>query len=336
MEQTPERSLSSSVSGPSGGGNAALSEVGNAAMHHGCELGQRGYTIDQVVHDYGDLCQAVTDLAVEHAIRIEVDEFRTLNRCLDNAIADAVTQFSHQRESAIADLASRSFNERLGSLAHDLRNHIHTASLALEAVRAGTVGVHGATGAILGHSLARLRTLIDRSLADVRLTAGMAPRPERFSVSEFIAEVASSASLEAMTRNCELDVLPVDPDLVVDADRDLLFCALGNLLQNAFKFTRPRTRVSLKAHAGADSVLIDVADHCGGLPVADAERMFLPFTQGGGDRSGMGLGLSISRRTVEANGGTLNVRNLPGTGCIFTIALPRYPLLRTPPPLADA
>ena len=322
MEQTRERSLGSSVLRPSWGDSVASSGVGNAAMHYGSELGQRGYTIDQVVHHYGDLCQAVTDLAIEHAIDIEVDEFRALNRCLDDAIADAVTGFSYERESVMAGKAGQSFNERLGSLAHDLRNHVHTAGLALEAVRAGTVGVHGATGAILGHCLARLRTLIDRSLADVRLTAGMAPRQERFAVSGFISDVASSAALEAMARDCELHVLPVDPVLAVDADRDLLFCALGNILQNAFKFTRPRTGVSLKAYAVTDSVLIDVADHCGGLPPGDAERLFLPFTQGGADRKGMGLGLSISRRTVEANGGTLSVRDLPGTGCIFTIALP--------------
>ena len=52
--------------------------------------------MDQVIHDYGDLCQAITELAFEQAAPFETKEFRTLNRCLDNAIADAVTEFTYQ------------------------------------------------------------------------------------------------------------------------------------------------------------------------------------------------------------------------------------------------
>ncbi len=76
----------------------------------------------------------------------------------------------------------------------------------------------------------------------------------------------------------------------------------------------------------ADRILIDVEDHCGGLPAGAAERMFLPFAQVGADTSGLGLGLSISRRSVEANDGILSVRNVPGSGCVFTIDLPRHSL----------
>jgi signal transduction histidine kinase len=54
--------------------------------------------------------------------------------------------------------------------------------------------------------------------------------------------------------------------------------------------------------------------------------MFLPFTQNGADKSGVGLGLSICRRSVEANNGVLSVRDLPGSGCVFTIDLPRLAL----------
>ena len=52
--------------------------------------------------------------------------------------------------------------------------------------------------------------------------------------------------------------------------------------------------------------------------------MFTPFNQRSDDKTGMGLGLSIARKAVEADGGTLSVQNRPGTGCIFTIDLPRY------------
>jgi len=70
-------------------------------------------------------------------------------------------------------------------------------------------------------------------------------------------------------------------------------------------------------------VLIDVEDSCGGLPAGKAESMFTPFTQRSADKSGMGLGLSICRRAVEANNGIVRVRDKPGAGCVFTIDLPR-------------
>jgi signal transduction histidine kinase len=161
-----------------------LSVIGAAAARHGRELLRLGMTVDQVVHDYGDLCQAIGDLAVE-------------------------------REAAFG---------------------------------------------------------------------------------------------EARVRGCVLIVT------AVDADRDLLFSAVGNLLQNAFKFTLPGTAVTLNAYAKAERILIDVKDHCGGLAPDVAETLFTPFTQGDADRSGLGLGLglSIARRSVEANGGRLSVRDIPG------------------------
>ena len=310
------------LSGSANGVDAVLSEMGVAAKEHGRELLQHGFTIDQVVHDYGDLCQSATDLAVELDVPISNHEFRTLNRCLDNAIAVAATEFSAQRDNTFADKDARA-NERLGFFAHELRNHLNSATLALTAIKAGSVGLTGATGAVLDRSLVALRRLIDRSLSEARTTAGMPVRHRLFSLADFIAEVQLSASLEAQVNKCTLTVSYVDSQLAVDADRELLLSAVGNLLQNAFKFTHSGSEVLLKVYAIGERILIEVEDKCGGLPPGDFETMFLPFTQSGADRSGLGLGLSISRRSVEANHGTLSVRDMPSSGCVFTIDLPR-------------
>ena len=77
------------------------SAVGIAAAAHGKELVEGGYTVSQVVHDYGDICQAITELALELNAPISVKEFHTLNRCLDVAIAEAVTE--HARVAALRD-----------------------------------------------------------------------------------------------------------------------------------------------------------------------------------------------------------------------------------------
>ena len=324
VEQTSEPMRSRKVSGSSDGGTAGSSEIGASAARHGGELLQHGFTLDQVVHDYGDLCQAITELAFEQAAPISVDEFRTLNRCLDNAIADAVTEFAYQRDISISDSQHQAFNERLGFLAHELRNLIQTATLAVVAIKAGNVGLAGATGAVLERSLIGMHNLIERSLADVRVRAAMPARHQLISVADFIGEVELSVSLDARGRGCGLSVSAVDPQLAVEADRDMLLSAVGNLLQNAFKFTEHHTDVSLNAYAPADRIRIAVEVHSGGVPPGDAEDMFLPFIQRGTDKSGLGLGLSICRTSVEANNGVLSVQDLPGSGCVFTIDLPRH------------
>lgn len=88
----------------------------------------------------------------------------------------------------------------------------------------------------------------------------------------------------------------------------------------------------MRAYAAGDRVRIDVEDSCGGPP-RDAETMFLPFTQCGTDRSGIGLGLAICRRSVEANHGVVSVRDRPGSGCVFTIDLPRHSLTQLAAPV---
>ena len=77
------------------------SAIGIAAEAHGKELVEGGYSVSQVVHDYGDICQAITELALEQKAPISVKEFHTLNRCLDAAIAEAVTE--HARVTALRD-----------------------------------------------------------------------------------------------------------------------------------------------------------------------------------------------------------------------------------------
>ncbi|HTL32146.1 MAG TPA: HAMP domain-containing sensor histidine kinase [Kofleriaceae bacterium] len=315
--------LRAEIGAPLEGSSRLPPEIGSSATSHGNELLQSGYTVDQVVHDYGDLCQSVTELAAESKSTITVDEFRTFNRCLDNAIADAVTEFSRQRDMMISIQGEHALNERLGMLGHELRNLLNAALLAFDVLKTGQVAVMGATGALLDRSLISLRALIDRSLADVRLSEGLAVQRSPFNVRDFLEECAISAALDARSRGITFEVSEIDRQLTVDGDHLMMGSAVSNLLQNAIKFSRPHGKVTLEVRSMGDRVLIDVRDECGCLPPGKAEELFEPFKQRSSDRSGLGLGLSISRRAVEANRGTLTVRNIAGTGCVFTIDLPR-------------
>ena len=269
-----------------------LDEMNAAAANHGNDLLRTGLTIGQVIHDYGHLCQAVTELAFELDAKLSIDEFRMLNHCLDNAVAAAVTAYGRTRKQPTTDQGT---------------------------VGVGAVRISGSNGALHERTLKGMNDLIDRSLAEVRLESS-ARRRETILLAEFVAEVESSAGKEATVQGHELTVARVEEGVEIEGDRTMLATAVANLLQNAFQFTRAPGRVWLRTRIAADRVFIDIQDECGGFPPGQAAALFHPFQE---HSSRLGRGLSISRKAVQSNGGDIQVRNLRGKACIFTIALPR-------------
>jgi hypothetical protein len=293
------------------GSNPKITE---SAIRHGRELLKKGFTVAQVVHDYGDVCQSITQLAIERNAAFSAADFCMLNRCLDDAIAGAVTEYSHQRNGPSVGVPPAYGGDRMGFLAHELRNLVNTAIVSFEVLRAGNVGIAGSTGSVLHRSLLGLRALVGQSLAEVRLTHGV-QREEPAYVSDLVDDVVTAAALQADTIGIRLIVEPVDQNVVIAGDRQVLAAVVSNLVQNAFKFVR--------VDAGVERVLIEVEDECGGLPVANPEDLFRPFEQRNADRTGLGLGLAFSRWGTESNHGRLYARSLPGRGCVFTVDLPR-------------
>jgi len=148
----------------------ATTAIGRSAALHGAELLRRGFSVDQVVHDYGDVCQCVTALAVEQEVAISTDEFRTLNRCLDNAIADAVASFGAARQTSI-DAQAETLQQRLVVFAAEHRRLIDIAIQSLTAIKTGNIGISGATGTLLAHALEELHSLTDRTLPEILLAS---------------------------------------------------------------------------------------------------------------------------------------------------------------------
>jgi hypothetical protein len=151
---------------------AAVAEGSRTAALHGKQLLEDGYTVDQVVHGYGDICQSITELAREVDAPVTIDEFHTLNRLLDNAIADAVSSFGQHRD-IVSSQGAQDMHERMGTLADEQRVLLDTALKALDAIKVGNIGLMGATGTLLEDSLVKLRELIDKSLPEIRLSSGM-------------------------------------------------------------------------------------------------------------------------------------------------------------------
>ncbi|MBA3886265.1 MAG: sensor histidine kinase [Acidobacteria bacterium] len=205
-------------------------------------------TSSQVVHAYGDVCRAISELAEESHTTISASDFRMLTRHMDDALVGAVAEYERERDLAHLEVAVLRDSKRLGFLVHEMRNLLNTAMVAFDYLRSGNVGVASSTGTVLERSLAGLRSLAGRSIAEVRLAQGV-QRLEPIMVAAFIEEVGAAATLEARAKALELTVLPVENGVAIDGDRQVLEAVVGNLLQNAFKFTKPGTAVTLRVHA---------------------------------------------------------------------------------------
>jgi signal transduction histidine kinase len=294
--------------------------ISTSAGVHGRNLLRMGLTIGQVVQDYGSICQSVMELADERDLAIEADEFQTFNRCLDEAIAQAVTTYEQDRDRAVEGAGA----EHLGFLAHEMRNLLTTSLLTFDTLVRGTVGIQGSTGTLLGRSLRRMRTLVDRTLAEVRLEGGN-QHPDHVVIAQLLEEIQIVSTIDARDHKVQLSIDYGPPDAAVNADCQILASVVANLVQNALKFTPSGGHITIRAYTIGERVLIDVEDECGGLPPGKAEDLFRPFNQRGADKSGLGLGLSISVKGVRASGGEIHVHDRPGLGCIFTVDLPRAP-----------
>jgi signal transduction histidine kinase len=294
--------------------DSALVETATA---YGQRLFQLGFTVSELVHGYGSVCAVVTKLAGERGFEIPTRDFEVFNRILDVAIAESVT--AHERERAAE--ADQKENERIGALAHELRNTLSAAAMSFAVLKKGTVGMGGQTADVLDRSLTRMAALIDHSLADVRLRIDPTPVPERFRLADALDQIGATVRREIDTRNLKF-VVELDRELEVETDRQFLMSALSNIVQNALKYTCLGSRVSVRGHSTDARMVIEVEDECGGLPPGKVDELFRPFVRGAHLSPGVGLGLSIAMRAMRAIDGEIRVRDLPGKGCIFSVELP--------------
>ncbi|HEX4384499.1 MAG TPA: sensor histidine kinase [Myxococcales bacterium] len=307
--------VTAAVAGPARGNSAELQRL--AAIHSRHRVDQ-GYSIENLVRDYGAICDAVTGLADEQQQPIAAGEFQRLNYAIDDGIAAGVMQFcTPEREARPAD-----WNERLGFIAHELRNAAQAATLAFDALRSGRVGVNSQTAEVVSRAHQRLRNLSAGLSMQVKATAGRPDELGRIPLLEVLGEsmqfVAELARAKEITVRSE-----ISGAFELDADRGMLLSAFTNLLQNAIKFSRRGGCVAVRMlQPGDGRVAVEIEDECGGLPEGMHERLFAPFVQAGPDRSGMGLGLALTRQVVESHHGGISVKDLPGRGCIFTVDLP--------------
>ena len=288
------------------------------AEEHGAQRLRLQFDVAEVVREYGLLHECVIELARAARVEISHDEQQLIAGWVNSGIADALAEYVKRRDLE----QQRQASEHLGFIAHELRNPLAAARVALLRLRNHELAGGGRTVDLLERSLRRASEMIDNTLSHASLKLGAEPRLESLALGDLLRDIELDASIEAQARGIDL-VMAARGQGLITADPRLLRSAVFNLVQNALKFSPAGSEVNLTARAEGDLVTIEVADACGGLPPGDVDDLFTPRVQRGENRSGFGLGLAIARQAVEAQGGLIKVRDLPGTGCVFSIELPQ-------------
>jgi signal transduction histidine kinase len=167
-----------------------------------------------------------------------------------------------------------------------------------------------------------MEALIAQCMGRVQLEVGVLPELSPVRVATVLRNLEASAIPDrAITIQLESD-----EQLFIAADEMLLSSAIGNLLNNAIKFSPPKSVIRLRVCEADGRARVEVADHCGGLNHEHPQELFEPYvSQREGAQKGNGLGLAITKRAVDAMQGQLGVVDQPGQGCVFFID---FPLLR--------
>jgi signal transduction histidine kinase len=297
-----------------------LPSASGNAEEHGAQRLRLHFDVAEVVREYGLLHECILEIARDAGAEISLSEQQLLAKWLNSGIADALAQYVRRRDQE----QQRETSEHLGFIAHELRNPLAAARASLQRLRARELAAGGRTVDLLERSLRRALDMIDNTLSHTSLALGVIPNRQAVALADLLRDIELDVGADAQTRGVDLAIAVVEETTVL-ADQRLLRSAIFNLVHNALKFSAAGSLVAVTARAEPERLTIEVADACGGLPPGKKEDLFAPLVQRGEDRTGFGLGLAIARQAVEAHGGRIDVRDIPGAGCVFRIELPNSP-----------
>jgi signal transduction histidine kinase len=288
------------------------------AADHGAQRLRLGFSLDSVVREYGALRESIVITAKAAGADLTLRELHVLFETIVTGIAQAVTEYSRQKD---ADLL-RQANEHFAFIAHELRDPLSAATTSfLVLQRTGQLPVGNRSVDALNRGLQRTRELIDQTLQNARVSSGIELRRQWTTLGILFEEAQLGAASEAESRVIEIRST-IETDERINLDTRLVRSALGNLVRNGVKYTSAGGVVDLRGRIADGRVVIEVEDCCGGLPPGKVEEAFAPFVRLDDRQTGFGLGLAIAKQAVDAHGGSIRVQDLPGKGCIFVLELP--------------
>lgn len=289
-----------------------------SATEHGAQRFSLGFDVRSVVREYAIVRDLLFDLADESGSGVTLAETGIVEKFLIHAIADSASTYASVRDEQLREQTRK----HVAFLAHELRNPLGSARLALHLVRERGDLAPSAVADSIERGLNRASELLDDALVSIRLKEFGVAQYESFEIGDLLRELVDETMAEA---EAKAETIVLEGSATMRGDRRALGSALSNLLRNAVKFTRQGGVIHLRAKTSDAAVIIEVEDSCGGLPEGAVQKLFDPYVQLGADRSGFGLGLAIAEQAAEAHGGALRVHDLPGRGCVFVLDVPMTP-----------
>jgi signal transduction histidine kinase len=296
---------------------AAATNGSAASVEHGTQRLRVGFDLAAVIREYEILTECILDEVEAIGGSISTRAFRRVQALLNAGRAQAVVAYIDRRDAEMTQATS----QHVAFIAHELRSPLMSAFLAVTALRRSERSEDRWALDVLTRNLNALRDLIDQVLTADRLAGQIPLRRELFDLRALLEQVTADAQIAAQRRQVDI-ALEAPAALPFNGEQRLLLSAIGNVLGNAVKFTREGSAISVRAQRHDGGIMVEVEDGCGGLPQDNINELFEPFVQRGENRSGFGLGLAIVKQALEAHGGRVSVRNVPGKGCVFSLELP--------------
>jgi signal transduction histidine kinase len=212
------------------------------------------------------------------------------------------------------------------SVAHEIRNPLNSLNLSIEYLRrraqTGLSGVEIPQDVLedfssMQHEVKRLEQVV-RDFSDLAKTPHIETRIA--TLDGAIEHVVRLFQPLARERQVKLEFQPATKDMAVNVDSNRMEQVLVNLVKNALEATPAHGKVHIKTRREDDRLMVEVVDNGPGIPPKEQARVFEPFYTT--RASGLGLGLYLSKRLVEAHRGTLSMSSEQGKGTVFRIALP--------------
>ena len=214
----------------------------------------------------------------------------------------------------------------LANVSHELRTPVSNVQVTIEALERGAVDeleLRDRFFQTIKEETKRLSGLIHDLLDLGRLEAGVTSLEiQAIALQSVISRAIRAMEVRMQAKNVTVQV-DVD-DLRIMGDSERLLQAFLNLLDNAIKYSTPNARIFIAASRNKQQALISIRDQGSGIPEADLPRIFEQFytTSRSRKQSGVGLGLAIARRIIEAHGGSITASSKLGQGAVFTFSLP--------------
>lgn len=286
--------------------------VAEEARVHGSHSSGLELSVSQVVHRYGDICQAVVELAMKLDQPIDAAEFGAFSRLLDECIASALVEYEIQRDTAIL----RNGAEIAVSLALTFKCRLAIAIAASSALANGPLDTNGRIEALLDESLQRLQALLDQPAEERRGTRVL--NRERVFLDGVIQEATARACVEASLRGVGFFELLPGVHAVVWADRRLLVDAVAKLVRHVLRFTSSGGRVAVKGRGGSGRAWIDVETKGGPLGSEDSGAPDDARERQRGEHQDLVRQLWPN---VAALGAQLSLHDGPQRGYVFTLTM---------------